>query len=1088
VRTLLGGELTTALSWTSDVYSKLEVQNGSGTWIDAGALLNKGWVINARWGEHVNTPVSQATFTLLRNISTNSLAPFMESSPFNVDDSMVYSPLLELGRLVRYSTATMDRGVALDTGKYRVVFYGRIDSIEQTDNGFAATPIVINCSDLGSWLMDMQIEVEGRQYGSESGEPLQTVLQAIVDDNLPSGEPEVTVVKDSSSGFAVTAYAQGATKVLEGLIKIVLDSTGEDIRYRFDADHDYELTWFDPDRSRETVDQTVTTYNLRKLDTSIADIRNAGELPYTDSVTEESGEVEAENEASILKYRRRWFRMPVSSFKLTEPEAQAVIDAVVNDLSGAEADFAAQCPYLWFVQLFDRYTFPLDNRTYDDDQTFGVVGFQHSIENGRAETEIQCAGRIVGAYAEWLKRVPSGPAASLDVTVPPVLSIQIVTTDDDPPISNLSATVQGGPGTYVTRALARLDRYPTQAELDASTPSSAGERTGVFTDLVELDTGKKFFVAGRAYNQAGEGTVVAYTEGVWLGVDATPGADLTIGDIVAGTTEITYEVTIDQETSYVEVWDREFTTHPGGPFSVERVAPKPFDILSLGEDFLVPGVATTITIPLSGPENYQMTTWVPFDHLGKRGNVQSFRVRGSTGLQDPDFPDDPEDIPDLQLKLEASALVGDFALNDPIDVWECLMDPGVNDAVQADAARQPLLKQTADGVYVARFGGTEDASGDYLLTPYGVATNPTPADWTILVAYAPLGDSTFDYAPVVAGRDATWNSFFLHANPESSNGLLNNHTARLTWSPTGFQHGPEATNDEMAIALVRSGAGTDAIVDSYTNGDYIGSNGGGSPCGFATGLEIGAWTANSNFGHHDVAIIWAWNRKLTDAEVALAFEMASERVGTPVSPPTPGTPPDAPTNVVQTASTVDSITVDCTMPASAPDFIRITINSSRTYDVAVSVAGSATQSITITGLNAGLKYTLAFRSVEDDLQSLTAFKLTGETAAAGSSTLNTPTITSASYTEGNNTFSVIVTPGGNNPADTQFYLEAGLASGGPYPYGGMTVWNGTGTVTVSTPFPQGIDSEILFYRVKARKSGWTTSAYTTEGSIEVPGQ
>jgi hypothetical protein len=318
---------------------------------------------------------------------------------------------------------------------------------------------------------------------------------------------------------------------------------------------------------------------------------------------------------------------------------------------------------------------------------------------------------------------------------------------------------------------------------------------------------------------------------------------------------------------------------------------------------------------------------------------------------------------------------------------------------------------------------------------------------------------------------------------------LNNHVARITWAGGAFAYGPEAVIDEMTIALVRSGVGTDGIADSYVNGNYISSNTGGILSRFSNGLEIGAWTANGNYGHHDIAIIWAWNRKLTDAEVALAFAMAAERVGTEVDPPPLGTLPDPPTNAVQTGSTVDSVTFDVTLPAVAPDFIRVAIGSAlRTFDVAVTVAGGADQSITITGLVAGREYAFGFYSVADGLRSTTSFRAEGTTADAGSDTLDTPTSPSAEYAVGPSTLYVTVTPGANNPAGTSFYLECGLVTTGPYTHGGMSVWGGTGNVTISAAFPQTAGTETLFYTVHASKSGWTDSADISEGSVAVPAQ
>jgi hypothetical protein len=134
MRTLLGGELAQAQAWDSDYYVKLEVQNGSGTWIDVGNALGSHWIINASWGEQTDTPVSQATFTLVEKVLGASLAPLMSASVLNVDDLGAYSPLLDIGRLMRASTATMPHNVALDVSKYRQIFSGRIDDVEGMDS------------------------------------------------------------------------------------------------------------------------------------------------------------------------------------------------------------------------------------------------------------------------------------------------------------------------------------------------------------------------------------------------------------------------------------------------------------------------------------------------------------------------------------------------------------------------------------------------------------------------------------------------------------------------------------------------------------------------------------------------------------------------------------------------------------------------------------------------------------------------------------------------------------------------------------------------------------------------------------------
>lgn len=439
MRTLLAGEFDTATAWDADYYVKLEVQNGSGAWIDVGAALGRHWIVNARWSEAIDQPVSAMTLTLVPIVNGNSLSPLMATSPLNVDDDDAYAPLLEIGRLLRVNVATMPFGVALDESYYRPVFDGRIDKVQEADAPEGQKPITLQCSDLGVWLMDIEIEsTTDRQYGTDAapGTPLEDVLQAIIDDNIPAGEPAVTLYKESASTFAVTPkYTQQQDKLLLPLVNIVLDTTGEDLRYRYDASHASRLTWFNPDRNRTSVDATfdVNGYAVQQLDRSIDEIRNAGRIPSPDVagtyVSNTETTVTADSKA---KYRRHFMQLPASGYLTSDTQAQVVIDAAVNDLAGAPIDWQLLFPFLWFVQLFDRYTLPANGRQFSDDQTLGVVGFEHSIESGKGRTVLKGTGRVVGAYAAWRSRIAlTDPSAvAPDVSLGNVRTVDHLATRD----------------------------------------------------------------------------------------------------------------------------------------------------------------------------------------------------------------------------------------------------------------------------------------------------------------------------------------------------------------------------------------------------------------------------------------------------------------------------------------------------------------------------------------------------------------------------------------------------------------------------------------------------------------------------------
>lgn len=154
MRTMTGGELTTMLASRMGHYLKVEIQNGAGTMVDYSTLSGVDWVdgvaINT---ESIDQPVGTAQVHLRRRAHSLRLAPFYGSSSLNTG-----SPALDLGRRVIISVAVKDPGTTPTGGDWKELFRGRIDSI-----AWEQDPIVLDCSDEGAWLMDLQIESE-RDY------------------------------------------------------------------------------------------------------------------------------------------------------------------------------------------------------------------------------------------------------------------------------------------------------------------------------------------------------------------------------------------------------------------------------------------------------------------------------------------------------------------------------------------------------------------------------------------------------------------------------------------------------------------------------------------------------------------------------------------------------------------------------------------------------------------------------------------------------------------------------------------------------------------------------------------------------------
>jgi hypothetical protein len=405
MRTLLAGERATSQGARVNHYLKLEVRNASGTWKDVSALLSRDYVVGGGWGAQRDQMVGTAQFRIRRRQGTDSLSPLIVASLLNRDDGGSYAPLLDIGAAWRVSTATVIPGAITALSDFRPGMQGVIDEV-----AWESDPIVIQGSDDGAWLMDTQIEAE-REYGSTAGVALEDVLQQLLDEN-PTGGAGVTtptLYTPVSPSFAVKRYRQDRVKLGEALRSVALSLTGWDVRYRYDASHVFRLTLMDPDRDRTTVDATFgpTEYtDVRRLNLSRATIRNAGAMSYTDA-TGAVKRVTQQDDASISKYRRRYFELPQADGIDTAAEAQQVIDAAVHDLAGPPAEQVVECPFVWFVQLFDRFTFLANGEHYDQDQTFAVTGYWHEFADGSGQgvTTITTADRVIGAYESWEERI-----------------------------------------------------------------------------------------------------------------------------------------------------------------------------------------------------------------------------------------------------------------------------------------------------------------------------------------------------------------------------------------------------------------------------------------------------------------------------------------------------------------------------------------------------------------------------------------------------------------------------------------------------------------------------------------------------------
>lgn len=397
MRTITGLERTRLSNDHANFYLRVEVKDGAGTYRDLTAEGGVNYIDSVTWSASIDQPVMTGTVTMKREHRTLSLAPLVATSPLNLIGAL-YAPLLDVGRSIRISTAVTLPGVAPLTGDWKEVFLGVI-----TDIDFSSDPMSLTIADLGSVLLDTQIEL-AQTYGDAGGIPVETVMQSILDDNVGAGI--ITLYTPVSPTWNILPYEQATGGLLDALRALAIQ-IGWDVRYMYDASNVFRLTFFNPDRAKTTADATIgpSEYlSVQRLSISNADVRNVVKVNYQDKVSLNIGSAIASDSGSILEFQRRYMEIGEGSSSNidTQAEAQAMADAAVSDLSQPLADQVIEQFYFWPVAVGDLLGYTANGVHYTDDQKFGVIAYTHTLALNTHRTSIAVRGHVAGAYRQWL--------------------------------------------------------------------------------------------------------------------------------------------------------------------------------------------------------------------------------------------------------------------------------------------------------------------------------------------------------------------------------------------------------------------------------------------------------------------------------------------------------------------------------------------------------------------------------------------------------------------------------------------------------------------------------------------------------------
>jgi len=389
----------------------------SGTFTDLTALNEYDWVKSVSITENIDNPVAAAQISLWRNRHQLSLATFMQGSALNLPAG-TYSPMIDISRGIVVEVAITPSGnKPNDDTVWIEVFRGFVDEVEA---GGSAPALQLNCRDQASILVDTWIESE-ISYGSSAGDPVEGVIQSILDDYVnslalydtvtlysPNGTVGTPFNAGDSPAFGITPYVQSRKPVWEALLDLV-KLFGWDIRYRWHANTSaYQLQLYDPQRSKVTPDGTLYTsdyFDVTKVNSSRADIRNAIRVSYiSHDATGRPADFVASNPSSINRYGRRFMQIAEGTTSLIQTAAQAtaLATAVLDDLMEPTIIQQVDARYNPAVELCDLLTLTANGVHYDTDQTQAVTEIKQVLDGDKPRTQLGTRGKPASGYMRWI--------------------------------------------------------------------------------------------------------------------------------------------------------------------------------------------------------------------------------------------------------------------------------------------------------------------------------------------------------------------------------------------------------------------------------------------------------------------------------------------------------------------------------------------------------------------------------------------------------------------------------------------------------------------------------------------------------------
>jgi hypothetical protein len=333
--------------------------------------------------------IPDADFVLALQHDGDTIAPLMFSA----------NPPIAEGRRVVFEVAVVPIAEDVQESDWVPLFRGRVD-----DTMWPGDSLTLPCRGPGRRLHEAWIETESVR-GSESGVPVQELMQDLLDDVL--GENEVVLAVEGDPDWGIVEYTQSRERLDEAL-RALSDTQGWELAWLWDdSGDDWTLTYRQPDDNPSVMHTFGPDdyYDVTQAERTSMGRRSVVIIQYSDTSEVVVEDTEAIADPGIG--RRPIFIDAVEDLQInSEARATAWGQGILRDVSQPAFIQTVENSLFWPVEVGDFYRWLPNAKHYSTAQDMAVTSYRHEGDNSDQPytTTIGLRGKPSGGSQRWYRR------------------------------------------------------------------------------------------------------------------------------------------------------------------------------------------------------------------------------------------------------------------------------------------------------------------------------------------------------------------------------------------------------------------------------------------------------------------------------------------------------------------------------------------------------------------------------------------------------------------------------------------------------------------------------------------------------------